>query len=344
MEAAFPLDGQDIALELEVLAASDAGSGSEDGRFNDQEEEGKADGEGWYEWPLHKRWEDTVNRLICRDVCWDDAPGGDEEEEGDASIRVLDSREKKSLAESNPKDKTSPTVLHRLAVDFNCENFKQLTAATQLKVITYLLQARKGGPLNNAGTAEDPILTRAMEHENMEFITFIVEHCASSLPDLLEARDVGRQNCLHYIFKVQLPDALYRKKDKGLRSRNTLKILGSIFKYISPQCLTAKDSEGNTPMHYALGYKTCRMPIEMYPNMVLHLMRVGDKALRSSEQRSVQFNIRGESPYLYFLRTRREYMLKQEAAQVSARPVEKEIKHGAHGEHEQSPRQTTACP
>lgn len=311
--------GPDMAAVILIdIPQQIEGIDAEDEHYEGQIAEETLDDEEWFEMRLHARWKEVMQRLLRKEIRWDDDndAGGDERnDEWKLSTGVLDTKKKTSLAETDRYDKTSPTVLHRLALDFGSDGFSDLAPRTQIKIIEYLLQERVRNPQH--AVDEDPILTRAIEYDNFEFIWFILKHCARHLPDLLDARDIRGANCLHYFFEPHLPEAVehFLKtnaarragkhfKVKKLALEATIPILGEFVKHARPSTVTACDNFGNAPIHYAMEYKICRMPIIQYPGHVLELIKIGDKA----KNRDGQFNKKKESPYLYFLRTQGEYL------------------------------------
>lgn len=278
---------------------------------------------------LGERWQHVIKRLIYGEVSWDiegdtAADNGRDVERRtgqDSRTDMLDTRMKKSLAEVDPNDKNSPTILHILAESLDSDGFKELACETRIKIVEYLLQERRDYPQRNRD--EEPILTKAIRKKNAEFIFFILEHCKSHLPDLLDARHNRHGNCLHYLFKTHFPDAVHlhfkgmspkpRKngvlapeRKLSLPLAETIEILGKFVKHAKPSSVTAQDEFGNTPVHYAMEYKICRMPVfrSRYPKHVLALIETGDQA----ETRVGQFNKDAESPYLFFERTKKKYL------------------------------------
>lgn len=316
---------------------------SDDDNFGDgarPPESNDGDAESTDEMPLKDRWADTMARLQNEEVRWDQVDSDDDvgrENEGNrASTPFLDIRTKKSLARVDIKNlgKTTPTVLHLLAnknINLDGDGFGRLAQATQIKIVEYLLQERVGNSQHT--TDEDPILTIAMIWNNIDFIEFVIKHCSSHLPELLDARDNKAANCLHYLFKVHLPNkvgsltrAMRASTEREPQARkevgSTLKMLGDFIKHAKPTTASAGDILGNAPIHYAMDYKICRAcaPILQYPGLVLNLMKKADKA----NDRDRQLNKEKESPYLYFNRTRDFYLAdrerkRQEHAQKQAK-------------------------
>ncbi|ROV88757.1 hypothetical protein VMCG_10053 [Cytospora schulzeri] len=311
--------------------------------------EDKDEDDEWYALPLDRKWEIIMRRLIDKEVRWDDDDVEDQREEvwdPRNTGRVLSPREMESLASIDPRDKHRPTVLHRLAVDFGTERFTALPHQTRLKIIEYLLQHRR------TDSREDPVLTRAIAYDNLEFINFVSDNCPAYLPGLLDATDSEGKNCLHYIFKDHFPNAANHSrrvewarlngkstKEKNLSVRTTMTTLACFVTHARPQCVSTRDNKNNTPVHYALDYKNCRVNIQKYSEIVSQLINKGDEVFKRKDNMSIQFNDQGESPYLFFERTRAEFLSKLEkrhqastesntAASVT-KPVDKEAGSGA---------------
>lgn len=289
----------------------------------------------WFGWSLLDRWKDVMQRLLSSEIRWDDDDQAGDHDLGtrgwSLSPVILDTKKKKSLADVDRKDRSSPTILHRLALDFGNEGFKDLANKTQVKILEFLLCERK----ENLQHTEDldPILTRAIEYQNVEFIVFIHKECTAHLPDLLDARDNRGANCLHYLLKHHLPaaadhrqrNATARKAGKSVKEMilhlsYTVSILFAFSQQAKPSTVTARDEYGNTPIHYAVDYKICRIGIPQYPNIVLQLITKGDKARITVGQ---FINNNKESPYLYFMHTQSEFLAsrrkqRQERAQIES--------------------------
>lgn len=298
----------------------------DDGREYEYSSEESDDDHELTHMSLGERWQHVMKRLRDGKVRWDsieDNADDGEVEDGerstgqDSKADVLDTRMKKSLAEVDPEDKNSPTLLHRLAGSFAGDGFEELATETQIKIVGYLLQERKDFPHRNPD--EDPILTKAIRKDNLDFINLVLRHCKRHLPDLLDAQHDRHGNCLHYLFKTHLPQAVdlhlkresLRKKgvlqlprEKNLPLRVIIPFLGEFVKHAKASSVTTPDEFGNTPIHYAMEYKICRVGIVQYPKHVLALIKIGDQI----ESRVGQFNKDAESPYLYFERTKKKFL------------------------------------
>lgn len=275
--------------------------------------------DGWYELSLHDKWQFVVTHLINKELRWDDDE--DPGEEWKPDVQVLDPKTRESLAAFDDRSTAFPTVLHHLAASFENDKFNTLPQQTKLKIVGYLLQAHRERKAKAKAQAldspEEPILTRAFANQNDEFIRFIMKNFSSHLPDLLGEQGINGANCFHYIFKKHIPEAVddYIRRTQPrkparpykpitLDLRMTLHYLVLLISSARPQCVVAGDGDGNTPMHYAMSYRACRMPVDQYRKLVLQLIEVGDKWGDGSRQ----FNNAKQSPYLYFDHTKQEFI------------------------------------
>lgn len=277
----------------------------------------ETDDSGWIALALHERWKLVVKHLIKNERRWDDIG---ESDEGFSGVRSLDPKVRQSLTEFDDRDAAFPTVLHGLAVDFTNGDFNMLPDATKVKVVEYLMQEHlRARAQADAEVPESTILTRAFTNQNDDFIRFVIKNFPHHLADLVSDQDRNRSNCLHYVFRKHLPEVvdvgtriqLPRNAPKASRKitlglSHTLHYVGFLIRSVRerPECIVARDGDGNTPMHYAMAYRVCRMPVPQYKKLALQIIEVGDK----STNMSGQFNKAQESPYLYFKRTQREFM------------------------------------
>lgn len=275
------------------------------------------DDSGWTALPLNERWKKIVKHLIKDELRWDDIG---ESDEGFSEVRSLDPKVRESLTEFDDRDAAFPTVLHGLAVDFTNGEFNMLPDATKVKIVEYLVQEHlRARAQADAEVPESTILTRAFTNQNDDFIRFVIKNFPHHLADLVSDQDRNKSNCLHYVFRKHLPEVvdvgtriqLPRNATKASRKitlglSHTLHYVGFLIRSVRerPQCIVARDGDGNTPMHYAMAYRVCRMPVPQYKKLALQIIEVGDK----SKDMSGQFNKARESPYLYFERTKREFM------------------------------------
>lgn len=293
--------------------------GGDVGNFDDNVPEAQEDVlASWRALPIDQKWEHIMSLLQDRETpCrWDDKCGDPR------TSLFLESYKKEGLTVKDDRDKRSPTILHMLAKNFDRSGFASLDEQTRQRIINYLLDHRKreSGTQGNKDTKEDPVLTVAMQWDNKEFIQCVIRHCADSMGDLLDASDVEGTNCLHHVFKSHFPSALddyivrkkmgRKKTGPGMKLdlRATYSMVESLAKFARADTIAAQDKEGNTPLHYALHYRLCRMPVDHHPNIVSQLIETSDGLLRKSAK-AKQFNFmeNPESPYLYHLRTQREF-------------------------------------
>lgn len=327
------MDGYDVDSPpiIEVPNITGSETLSDDGTVDDQLSEDGNSSE-WYDLSLHDKWKLVVERLIKEELRWNDDEEHDEE--WNPGVPVLNLRERESLAAFNDRNTAFPTVLHRLADSFKNDDFNNVPQMTQVKIVKYLLgEHRKARARAIVDLPEEPVLTRAFTNQNDEFIRFVIKNFSGHLPDLVGDQDSNGSNCLHYVFKRHLPEAV----DDCIRAQSsrraprthraitldlgkTIHYLNLLIRVAKPESIVASDGEGNTPMHYAMAYKVCRMPTPVYKQLALQLIEVGDR----SKDRSGQFNNGQESPYLYFERTKREFIAQSarlRGAQKPTRPM-----------------------
>ncbi|KAL7928909.1 hypothetical protein V8C35DRAFT_316826 [Trichoderma chlorosporum] len=255
-----------------------------------------------------QQWREVMRDLVSGKAKWDESIEG--------QSRLLEEYKKKALTSRDARERTTPTFLHTLARRRDTDDFESLPEDTQLRIITYLLQNQESvsADVDRSEAKEDPILRVAMEFNNAKFIKFII-HCSVALPgklnELLKATDHEEMNCLHYAFKEQLPKAMgtipVAKQGVSVAAKRpnleiTIRMIHSFVKDAAPETITSRDNHGNTPIHYALDYRNCRLQSATYGNIVQYLVLKGDKVLK--KRVSHQFNFDNQSPYLYFLHTR----------------------------------------
>jgi hypothetical protein len=77
-------------------------------------------------------------------------------------------------------------------------------------------------------------------------------------------------NYFHYAFRTQLVgdmETLKQSSEKANAKKNLQCTIDGIFKlaeHAPEQSLAAKDSDGNTPIHYAFNHNLCRLPSTKY--------------------------------------------------------------------------------
>lgn len=329
MNADFDVDSPtpipDVPITLAPLDNLDS-----DDEAGDDQLHGEKNSDEFYGRSLKDRWVLILKGLIDKKLRWDDQtdPDGD----SDTGARVLGPREQESLAEIDEHNTAFPTVLHHLAANSRDENWNNLPDTTKVKVVGYLLHKHRERKAKMQETLDSPVLTRAFTNQNDDFIRFVIKNFSSQLPHMLSERDINGANCFHYVFKKHVPEAVddwircKQPSRKGARAykpitldlTKTLHYLTFLINSARPECIVAGDGDGNTPMHHAMSYRVARMPTDQYRKLVLkQLIEVGDKWKDPSRQ----FNNAGQSPYLYFERTKQEFIAQnaQLRAQKSTR-------------------------
>ena len=283
-----------------------------------------------------EKWKGVMELLATGKARWD------ESDEGHADL--LEDQKKEILNGRDEHDRTTPTILHKLAQKLEADNFKNVPDDILQKIILYLLQHRESTSLTSEtkDLDEEPVLKVAMMYDNNRFIDYILTLAPLKLPDLLDARDAAQLNCLHYAFKVQVHKAIPNVP----RTRRTLQVvqaekaalgntLKMLYKFVSKakaKTIAAIDKEGNTPVHYALDYELCSMKskAETYSQIVKHLIHRSDQVRKKMPAN--EFNLKDESPYLYFLRTKKEWLGKNEKPPCGVKSMmklpEKDTKSG----------------
>ena len=264
----------------------------------------------WAEQTWEQQRKHVMTLLATNQARWD--------ESGDPKIDLLEEYKKKALTNRDSRERTTPTILHMLAKNFYTDDFQNIPRDTKLKIIKYLLQHRESSfsKSETKYTEDNPILKVAMDFANYEFIQLMITDYKNKLPDLLDAKDMEKMNSLHYAFKTQLPKAMESTQkvrqgtpvaqEKRLGLSETLRMISVFVQEAKPETIAATDKDGNTPIHYALDYKLCRLRIEIYGKMVRSLVKKGDPVLK--KETASQFNLENESPYLYYLHTEEKWL------------------------------------
>lgn len=270
--------------------------------------------DSWNQLSMEEKWEDVMGILQnpenpCR---WDDKCG-------DLSVNnFLEEYKKEGLKVKDDREVWSPTALHMLAKNFDKHGFACLDRQSQQRIINFLLAHQKSESNSRAGhktkDLEDPILVVALRYDNKDFIQFLLVHHPDSVKDLLHATDEKRTNMLHRIFKDHFPKVIEERSKKStpkmrLDLKNTYRLAISFAKVASAETIATQDLDGNTPLHYALDYGLCRIPTEHHQEIVFQMIETADKFLRE-QAKGKQFNDmkESESPYMYFLRTQKEFL------------------------------------
>ncbi|KAL4807719.1 hypothetical protein BDV18DRAFT_151634 [Aspergillus unguis] len=239
------------------------------------------------------KWECTIKKTLAEVVELLDS--------GKIDWDSLDQVDKDVLAKPDPKNKARPTWLHRMAQNWAGDEFRQLRREEREKIVLFLLDKA----IPHVDHAEDPILAVAMVYYTTDFIDFIIAHRPDMVRHLLLSTDVKGMNCLHKAFKETFITAL---KDLTRKPDNLAKTISSIAKlleYADVGTVTAKDENGNTPIHYSMDFRLCHIPGHFrydgqeyrYEDIIRTLLAKATPAMKRPE---VLFNKKHLSPYGYY--------------------------------------------
>lgn len=266
----------------------------------------------WNQLPIDEKWEDVMsilqNQVVpCR---WDATCG-------DSSVNnFLEGYKKEGLKIKDEREVRAGTALHMLAKHFDKNGFASLDQKAKQGIIRFLLD---NGDCDQPTRLkiqefEDPLFTVALRYDNKDFIKFVLSHCPETVESLLHSSDEDGTNTLHHLFKAHFPKAITDRNNKiGSKKLNllyTYKLANSFTAIASAETIAAQDKYGNTPLHYALNYALCRIPTENHQKLVFQMINTADTFLRKDINKGNQFNFRQhpESPYLYFHRTKSEFL------------------------------------
>lgn len=127
----------------------------------------------------------------------------------------------------------------------------------------------------------------AMTFDNGEFIDCVMDCWPDGFPDLLHTQDSEGKNCLHQLFAVpNLRPTPGAARDKNAPTLPDVRFLaknrGPVFvSKAKPETLTAKDKDGNTPIHYAMDYWQCSGRNEKYVDMVRQMVLKADTVMKT---------------------------------------------------------------
>ncbi|KAL2838255.1 hypothetical protein BJY01DRAFT_237555 [Aspergillus pseudoustus] len=189
------------------------------------------------------------------------------------SWEALSDRDKSSLAYHDRDDRSRPTILHKIAESWESDEFSKLPRTTLQEIAVFLLDKKPA----HVSESEDPVLTVALNYHNLEFIDFVITRRAGLLPGLLmQTGHMGMNSYGNDPIRV-----------KSLVARATA------------ESLVARDSRGNTPIHYALEYTLFLIPRRFnYVDIIEKLVKGAEPALKKVD---VLFNKHEQSPYLFHL-------------------------------------------
>jgi hypothetical protein len=251
-----------------------------------------------------ERWKDVFKNLAGDSASCDEADN--------SRLLGLEDFKWKALVEKNTNLGMRPTVLHELAKDLNAGDFQAVPEQARLRVMNHLIDHDNSHTeqTQEYDQQEDPVLEVAIQNDNKDFLRYIVRNCEERLPKLLAARGPSGMNCLHYavkhISKATKHSVLVRRKraaEKRLDLKELLQLLQTFIEKAKAETATAQDKQNNTPIHYALDYELCRLPIDFYRQKIVRpLVFHGDATFKQNHAR--QFNTADESPYIYFKNTK----------------------------------------
>lgn len=300
------------------------------------------DDERWGQLSVDQKWNQVMSDLANREACWDLS-----DRDSYSEVPVLKDYHKESLTQNDERNESYPTFLHAVAQRSN-RDFEALPEGLQQKIVKFVLEYKMTVKSNEedsvvettpTSTSGTPILTVAMWYHNTWLIGCLAEHCSDHLSHLLQAiKPLDKTNCLHYMFKEYLlHKAIVPVGAHGSHSTDKTKaniemldpymmnVLKAFVKYASPESVVARDSAGNTPLHYALNYELCRLVSHEYLKIIQDLVMKGDEIL-GKKNREDQFNNEDLSPYGYLMSTEESFLKnipnnKGNAAKHSEKPL-----------------------
>lgn len=244
----------------------------------------------------------------------DVASSEDEEERKsvtDATIRSLetdrenwkdlDPQKKLSLKYYDQHNRSRPTLLHKMAQNWADGDFKVTSRETRQEIVLFLFE--RG--MQHTDKQDTPILSIAITYHNTTFIDLIVAKRPDILPDLLLSTDNDKRNCLHKAFLTLIRHSK-KRNPKDLLS--TISIITKLLGHANVKPITEKDKDGNTPIHYAMDYKLCRIPKEYkYERIITSLLSLLAKDKSATKKVEVLFNKKDLSPYSYYYHSKDDY-------------------------------------
>ncbi|KAF4537794.1 Intracellular serine protease [Lasiodiplodia theobromae] len=273
------------SAELDELDHSSAES------LNEYEVESEEDHESgdeaektWKAQQLHEQCRDVMDALTRNMRRWD-------ENTGTEGVPVLEEYKKITLATG--KAGTYPrieTALHTLARDKLL--FGNLQPDIRSKLVQYLWDHRStySDSGHDSSVTGDPVLAVALRSDNGVFIDCVEKCLGDSFPMLLSLQDGEGKNCIHHLFFWD------QANNRDRRSKD--RILGQMER-LAPRAdagtLATADTNGNTPIHYALDYNQCLNKPDKYVEIVKAMVQSADAVMRES---GTVLNKFGDSPIL----------------------------------------------
>ncbi|KAI0154854.1 hypothetical protein GGR57DRAFT_511820 [Xylariaceae sp. FL1272] len=261
---------------------------------------------------LHDQCKDVLKQLSDGKRRWD-------HDTGDSNVEVLEEYKKRLLAErrGHSNEPTRMTALHILAR--STSEFSESQKSARECLVHYLLD---NWP--HAASEQMLIFEVALFYENHEFIDCVEACMEGAFADFLHLKDVADKNCLHHLFAWPLKrcrNVDESSKELSLRkgpedNELYLQQLRRLALKASPETLAAGDTEGNTPIHYAMHAKQCYDRGDEYVTIVKDLIIKADEVMKKSQ---TIFNKRGESPVMYCRRVLDEVREESKQAKAKAR-------------------------
>ncbi|KAL4909352.1 hypothetical protein BDW74DRAFT_187521 [Aspergillus multicolor] len=243
---------------------------------------------------------------------------------GEESWDALEDSEKLALAYRDPKN-ARPTFLHKMAENWANGEFRDLSMEVRRQIVLFLLDQR----MPHKDGQDDSILTVAMNYNTADFIQLIIAHRPMLLPSLLVAMNVKKMNCLHTAFKDTLIGILrmltLEGKEKSELLTSTMRTITMLLEFADISTITAKDADGNTPIHYAMDYRLCHITTEYkhegrdrkYEDLIRLLLSKAEPAMKKPD---VLFNARHYSPYRFYFYVKAGIASKSRKANASSLP------------------------
>jgi hypothetical protein len=194
----------------------------------------------------------------------------------------------------NVRFKQKPTALHIMAIDAKEKGFPAVSERVRKALIHCLLEHAHTKRSNQGQVLwdTDPILMAAMDYNQFdeEFLQDVCDFSKDLFADMMDDTNKDGQNCLHTIFT---PRRGKLSKEDRMRATRRAQLLIPLAK---PSTITAKDGQGNTPLHFAFDYRFMKNSEHDYHGIVKQMIERGDH-----NGMAQAFNNHKESP-LSFLR------------------------------------------
>lgn len=218
---------------------------------------------------------------------------------------VLEDFKKTGLARGDDLDNMTPTALHVMARYYDSD-FKSIKSEVLQAVVRFLLEVRQPQAADGEAGAR-PILMLAMVHDNDDFIECIQLCRPEVFADLLDVQGSDGKNSIHHIFAWPNRQPSRNITPRDMKAK-TLRRAQSLVPLANPRTLTARDDQGNTPIHYALEYRQSYGRASKYTEMFRAMVLRADETA-SGQVLTNAFNNRNESPILYWHRTKKDIEL-----------------------------------